>query len=323
MTRLERWFTARWYGSPQLLWLLLPLEWFYRAVSALRRQYHTQHAERLPVKVVIVGNISVGGTGKTPTLIALCNQLSAAGLSVGVVSRGYGRKTKGVIVVNDQHTAADVGDEPRLIASQAGVPLAVGEDRVEAVKQLCQQHKLQVVLSDDGLQHYRLQRHFELVVIDSEVGLGNGHCLPLGPLREPASRLKQVDAIVLNGNGAGYTSKLGHHQLSLNPMAPTSLFNSDILAPTKVVAVAGIGRPERFFNTLREQGFDVTEAPFSDHHTYTKADLQNYADTPIVMTSKDAVKCRTFTELPLYEVQVSPQVSEQLIQQIINVVTNE
>ncbi len=304
--------------------MLWPLELFYKAVARYQRQRLTSHAPGVDVKVVIVGNISVGGTGKTPTMIALVRQLTERGLRVGVVSRGYGRDTKGVISVSSDHTASQVGDEPLLIKLNTNVPVVVGEDRVAAVRKLTSLYHPDIVLSDDGLQHYRLRRDFEIVVIDSARGTGNGHCLPLGPLRESAQRLKEVDAIVVNGSGELIDRGATSHQLCLNPQLPRQIFNDQILsAGQSVHAVAGIGNPQRFFDTLRQLGFDVESHAFADHHLFTSDDFVGMSDKPIVMTSKDAVKCAKFNDFDLYEVTLQPEVSKSLIDQIVNVVQND
>lgn len=249
---------------------------------------------RIGVPVIVVGNLFVGGTGKTPLVIWLVERLAACGCRAGVVSRGYGGDTGG----NPRFVEADddpacVGDEPVLIAARTRAPVAVGADRVAAAQCLVTERHCEVIISDDGLQHYRLKRDAEVVVFDAVRGAGNGHCFPAGPLREPLSRLQRVDLVL--GNGGALNS--GGYAFRLVPGRVTALGGG--LSATgpppsgaRIRAIAGIAYPERFFRLLQRMGYRVLPQPFPDHHTFRRKDLE-YADRlPIIMTEKDAVKCR-------------------------------
>ena len=262
------------------------------------------HSYRLGVPVIIVGNLSVGGSGKTPLVIWLVTQLRSAGYSPGVVLRGYGgsaaRHDRPVLVQTGSDTGL-VGDEAVLLRARTAAPVAVCRDRVRAARLLADEG-VSVIVSDDGLQHLALARNFEIAVIDGERGLGNGYLLPAGPLREPSERLGQVDAVVVNGEGsfrAGPEGTAGIFTMRLTgerlvPFAggsePKALSS---LAGRRVHAVAGIGHPQRFFAQLRAAGLAVIEHPFPDHHRYRAEELVFGDQLPVLMTEKDAVKCRT------------------------------
>lgn len=257
-------------------------------------------SRRLPVPLVVIGNINVGGVGKTPLSLSLLASLQAQGVQVGVISRGYGGSHRQPTLVAPDSSPAEVGDEPLLLAA-SGAPVVVGRDRVAAAAHLLQRYpEVQLILSDDGLQHYRLARSLEVVVLDGRRGLGNGRLLPGGPLREPASRLASVDAIVLNGSGSALVLPehvpCFHMQLlgeRLQALAQPGCYRSVAdFGGEPVIALAGIGHPERFFTSLQQQGFTLQQCvSFPDHHAFTPADLPP-GDTPIIVTSKDAVKLR-------------------------------
>lgn len=283
-----------WYSSAPWLWLLRPLEGLFRAVAALRRQLYARgllRSHRAGVPVVVVGNITVGGTGKTPVVIALVEALQAAALRPGVVSRGYGASAgPRPHVLNDASTAAEAGDEPLLIHRRTGAPCVVDPDRGRAAARLEAEFDVDIIVSDDGLQHYALQRDFEIAVLDEHRRLGNGFCLPAGPLREPASRLASVDQVLYRGGA-------GEEGVQYRPAALVDLVNGEHRAlsprePGEVVnAVAGIGQPGQFFETLRGAGFSVSEHSFPDHHAYRRDELARLSGAPVIMTEKDAVKC--------------------------------
>jgi len=308
---IERWLNHRWYGSPGVLWLFYPLELLYRAIISLKRRQR-QRSPQQQVPVVVVGNITAGGTGKTPTMMALVSGLVERGKSVAIVSRGYGRKSSGLIEVDVRSDSSIVGDEPLLLHKVTKVPVVVSEDRAKAIGYLADRYDLDLILADDGMQHYAMYRDLELAVVDLSVGFGNRHCLPLGPLREPVSRLAETDAIILNGDGVfSDASGIPRFSLDLKPQPPRRIDDCQALEPQVVHAVAGIGRPERFFNTLRVLGFEVIEHPFSDHYHFLAEDFANMSDHPIVMTSKDAVKCSQFANLELYELSLAPQLNDE------------
>lgn len=293
--RIERaWYRRR----VRTLWLLWPLECLYRGLSALRRKRLQQRAKPQSTKVIVVGNISVGGTGKTPLVIALVRWLQAEGYKPGVISRGYGGQAPAYPFVVASHSSAqETGDEPLLIARSTGCPVVIGPDRVAALAEVERRFDCDIVVSDDGLQHYALQRHIEIAVVDGVRGFGNGHCLPVGPLREPASRVDEVDFLVINGESARSWAR-PYSEMRLEPAKLVNLVTgatrsaADFDRP--VHAVAGIGNPRRFFTTLLELGLSPIAHPFPDHHHFIAEDLQFEGDLPLVMTEKDAVKCRAF-----------------------------
>lgn len=290
---------------------------FSHVYGAAVRWRHTQYAKgrkpvvRLKVPVIVVGNITVGGTGKTPLTIALVEALRERGWHPGVVSRGYGGQRRVSELLNDTPDPQDVGDEPCLIRGRTGSPVAVGRDRPEAA-QLLVEAGVDVVIADDGLQHYRLERDIEICVIDGIRRFGNGWLLPAGPLREPISRLDDVDFQVCNGGVAGPGEVpmrlLGDtaHAL-MGPVAPIELSR---LAGRTVHAVAAIGHPQRFFESLRAQRIDVIEHPFPDHHAYSARDLDFGDNLPVLMTAKDAVKCMYFPRRNWYSVPVRAELPD-------------
>jgi tetraacyldisaccharide 4'-kinase len=295
-----------WYRRdvPVVLWPLLPISWLFWLLTFLRRTLYRVGAlrsYRLPVPVIVVGNITVGGSGKTPFVLWLVERLVAAGWQPGIITRGYGGTLEGVRAVNACSPATLLGDEPLLLARHSGVPVFVGRDRVAAGKDLLAAHPgCNVLVSDDGLQHYRLQRSVELVMIDAR-GVGNGHLLPLGPLRELVSRLASVTAIVRNGCRELPVSwgrlALPSYDMQLVGRCFVSLTDSrktcapDELRGKRLYAVAGIGDPARFFAQLGELGLEFTAHAFPDHHRYTTSDLAFANDGVLLMTEKDAVKC--------------------------------
>lgn len=321
-----RWLQRQWFEQRRLtpaLWLFAPLSAIYAGLSGLNRLL--AKPRRLPVPVVVVGNITVGGAGKTPLTLWLAEQLRRRGWHPGVVSRGYGRSGDAVRPVLADSTPDEVGDEPLLIARRSGIPVWVGRSRAAAGEALLGAHpEVDVVLCDDGLQHHALARDVELAVFDAR-GIGNGWRLPVGPLREPLSRLGSVDAVVANGLPAGaLSSPVPRFDMTLRPGNfyrlddPAQTCGADALRTRgKLHALAGIGNPQRFFATLKALGLDCETHPFPDHHRYTAADLA-FADGGILlMTEKDAVKC---TNLPMGEAWVLPveaELSPALIDHIV------
>ncbi|HFC53468.1 MAG TPA: tetraacyldisaccharide 4'-kinase [Gammaproteobacteria bacterium] len=289
-----------WYGGSLLAVPLVPLSWLFRGVVALRRRAYQRgllHSQRAGCPVIVVGNLTVGGSGKTPFVIWLAGQLLSAGYWPGIVSRGYGgRASSWPQQVRPDSDTKVVGDEAVLIARRTGCPMAVGPDRVEACRALQKFHQCDVIISDDGLQHYAMQRDLEIVIIDGARRFGNGHCLPAGPLREPPARLRSVDLVVLNGGfpRAGEALMLLEGNTLCNLAEPENCRPLSSLSGSRVHAVAGIGNPGRFFARLRETGLVVEEHPFPDHHRFSARDLEFGDNLPVVMTEKDAVKCRQF-----------------------------
>ncbi len=257
-------------------------------------------AASLSVPVIVVGNITAGGSGKTPLVIWLVDELKRQGRKPGVISRGYGGSAEGVRKVSRGDTPDVVGDEPLLIARRADCPVYVGRDRVAAGRALLAENpECDVIISDDGLQHYRLARDFEIAVVDRR-GFGNGWPLPAGPLREPVSRLKSVDAVVANGwaGEAAFRMTLAGDEFRSYGKVSRGATPGD-LAGLRLHAVAGIGEPQRFFDHLAALGLEFTAHPFPDHHAYTAADLDFDGDA-ILTTEKDAVKFGDLARLPAH-----------------------
>ncbi|MDX1594544.1 MAG: tetraacyldisaccharide 4'-kinase [Gammaproteobacteria bacterium] len=297
--------------------MLVPFGWLYAALAWLRRRgYHEGvfHSAGLPVPVLVVGNLSVGGTGKTPFVIWLVDYLKRQGYRPGIVSRGYGGNARRwPQQVRPDSSPETVGDEPVLLARRCACPIAVGPDRVAAAEALLEHHGCDVIVADDGLQHYALERDLEIAIVDGVRRYGNGRCLPAGPLRESRRRLEDVDIIVCNGvpSRGEFRMTLGGHvarRLGADGEAePIAAF-----AGRRVHAVAGIGNPARFFGDLRRLGLEVIEHPFPDHHRFVVGDLAFDDDLPVLMTEKDAVKCEDLALPRAWYVPVTAEVAPQL-----------
>ncbi len=307
MSRFSVALETRWYQSTLSPWLmtLLPLSAIFFLLSKLNK--HTSLKKRCtnPVPVWVVGNISIGGTGKTPVTCALVKYCQEKNIQVGIVSRGYGGVKSGPLPysLSEQSTARDAGDEPMLMYKRLACPVVICANRNAAVETLVTSNpEIQLIISDDGLQHYALDRQLEIAVVDAKRGLGNGWLLPAGPLRESALRLNHVDMIINNGelteqsqqDLSAYSAK--SYEMTLQPSALLPVFEStshgSVPKPKQTVhAVAGIGHPQRFFNSLKDLGFDVIEHRFPDHYQYQFNDLCFNDKLPVIMTEKDAVKC--------------------------------
>ena len=287
-----------WYGRRPLALLLAPLSWLYLAALACRRFMYAAGilpVTRFPVPVIVVGNLTVGGTGKTPLVIWLARYLRTLDYKPGIVSRGYGGAARPRVQwVEPGSDPALVGDEPVMLAQRTGRPVVVAPDRVKAAQALLRQTDCDILLSDDGLQHTSLARDVEIVVLDGERRFGNGRCLPAGPMREPAARLGTVDLVVAGGSAAP-----DEYLMEYTGLPVTSLDGGQETALAgfrgqRVHAVAGIGNPERFFFMLRRNGIEIEEHAFPDHHMFRRADLEFGDSAAVLMTEKDAVKCRRF-----------------------------
>ncbi|WP_283130598.1 tetraacyldisaccharide 4'-kinase [Enterovibrio norvegicus] len=279
-------------GAP-LLW---PLSKVFGAIARKRRASFLEGngAYRAPVPVIVVGNITVGGNGKTPVVIWLVEQLKIMGMMPGVVSRGYGGKAESYPFVLDENTTTDkAGDEPVLIYQRTGVPVAISPVRSEAVKALLPLG-VDIIITDDGLQHYKLARDIEFVIVDGERRFGNEHYMPFGPLREQTDRLQSVDFIVCNGG----QPEAGEIAMNLAPSQFVNLKTGEKAQASSfdnAVAMAGIGNPQRFFNTLSALGITPVHCePFADHKAFEYDQLAALAEKGqhLLMTEKDAVKCR-------------------------------
>ena len=297
---------SAWYGSGRAPWWTSPLAALYGGVIRLRRglfRIGGLRSVRLPAPVVVIGNISVGGTGKTPLTIAVVAALRARGYRPGVVSRGYGGSRREPTLLGDAPDPAQVGDEPCLIHA-SGVQVAVGRDRPAAARLLLDAG-CDVLIADDGLQHYRLARDVEICVIDGVRRFGNRRLLPAGPLREPLSRLPRVDLRVCNGGLA----EAGEYPMQLRGGDVVALDDGRVQALAsfggqRIHAVAAIGNPRRFFDSLRAAGIEVIEHAFADHHGFVPAELDFTDGLPLLMTDKDAVKCRRFAQPHWWRVPV-------------------
>lgn len=311
MSSLHAWLDARWYGNRRPGLVLRALARLYAVLTALRRgayQNGWSRSVRLPVPVLVVGNLTAGGAGKTPLVIALCAALRERGWQPGVISRGYGRRDRAVRRVQADSTAELVGDEPLLVARRTGCPVAVAARRVDAGRLLLHGAEVDVLIADDGLQYYALQRDVEVLVVDGQRRLGNGRLLPAGPLRETPERGRRCDATVVNGGiaQAGETSmrlRLG----SAEPLLGGASRPLASLVGSPVQAIAGIGHPPRFFSALGEAGLQVDPHPFPDHHPYTESDFAFDDGRPLLMTEKDAAKCHAFARHNWYAVGVDAE----------------
>jgi len=286
------WLESVWYGRGRGGWILAPLGWLFTLLVSLRRLLFALLPRRsLPCPMIVVGNLTVGGTGKTPLVVFLVEELKARGIRAGVVSRGYGGQERGPYRVKPEDDPARVGDEPSLIARRTGVPVAIGRDRMAAARLIAPE--VQLLISDDGLQHYWLPRDLEIAVIGAR-GLGNGRSLPAGPLREGASRLRSVNLVV--SNGTAWPNALA---MRIVPIDFVRLTDGARSTPTDWArhhahAVAGIAHPERFFATLLDLGLSLAVHPFPDHAPLSPAEVSFGDGYPVVMTEKDAVKCQSF-----------------------------
>ena len=315
----QKWLDA-WYGARRWTLCLLPLMAVFMLLSGLRRWWLCRHHQvRLHTPVIVVGNISLGGTGKTPLLIALVKHFQQQGYQPGVISRGYGGKAPVYPYLLEQtSTAAEAGDEPISIYRQTGCAVCVGPDRVAAAR-LLEDKGCDLLLSDDGLQHYRLGRDIEIAVVDGQRGLGNGYCLPVGPLRETAERLMEVDWVVVNSPAANFALPLDEPlytiAMDMQPQHWVRLVDGECLPAThlqgqQVHALAGIGNPQRFYRSLQQLGVSITPHDFPDHHHYRATDLQFTPPLPLVMTEKDAVKCQAFAQPDWYYLAVQAHLPE-------------
>jgi tetraacyldisaccharide 4'-kinase len=308
--------------------VLIPLSWLFVLLSGLRRfsyQIGLLKSFRLSVPVIVVGNITVGGSGKTPLVIWLAKHLQQYGYLPAIISRGYRGSARSISPVFADSDPVTVGDEPVLIARQGNWPVWIGRDRAESGKKLLQAHpECNVIISDDGLQHYRLQRDIEIAVVDATCGFGNSWRLPAGPLRESQKRLKSVDAVVWNGTATQRQSF--HMHLAGNIFRSvadaTEVASAQDFKKQKIAAIAGIGNPERFFLQLNELGLVFKRISFPDHHAFQAHDLQSIEADVILMTEKDAVKCAAFAERNWWYLPVSAEVDEGLATFIMNKLRN-
>lgn len=324
-----------WYGRGRPLGWLAPLAWLYRAIGDSRRRKAWElRNEPLPVPVVVVGNITAGGTGKSPLTARLVKEMSAAGWRPVILSRGYGGKSGHYpLLVDSDSDPSAAGDEPVMLAQATGVPVVVDPQRRRGAAFALSRFLGNVLICDDGLQHYALPRDIELAVFDARRGIGNGAMIPVGPLREPVSRLSSVDFVVVNGaeneDPSGRLESfegLEHPELFPMRLLPSSLIQVTTghhaplaeIAGRRVHGLAGIGNPARFFSTLRQLGAQVRETPFPDHHRYRARDLSVEPGEWLVMTAKDAVKCREFAPDNAWYLEVEAELPDCFIEAFLN-----
>lgn len=322
MQRFLKWLQDAWYQEMYLTPLIVPFSLFYLDAVRFRRFLYRiglKKATALPVPVIIVGNISVGGTGKTPLVIWLAKFLQQNGYKPGIISRGYGGSASNEVTpVTADSTAAWVGDEARLIYQHCGYPQAIARNRVAAGRYLLNHHDVDIIIADDGLQHYALKRDIEIAVIDGARRFGNGYCLPAGPLREPVERLNEVDLVIVNGISEEeheFSMRfLGEQAVNLKTGATLAL-SQFTHQPCR--AVAAIGNPQRFFKRLQDAGLTITTQAYPDHYVYQASDICFNDLQPVLMTEKDAVKCQSFaTERHWYvpiEAYPEPAFAERLL----------
>ena len=319
---MQNWLNRYGYSLNLIAVLLWPFSLLFGAVVRVRRLLYLHgffKSERVSVPVIVVGNISVGGTGKTPLVAQLVELLREAGYKPGVISRGYGgQSAEWPRYVTADSDPSQVGDEPVLLVQRCRCPVVVDPDRVAAARALLATYDCNAILSDDGLQHYRLQRDIEIAVVDGFRRLGNVACLPAGPLREPPARLGEVDFVVGNGAARG-----GEYLMALRGETAVNLADPCVSATlagfrdSTIHAVAGIGDPGRFFDHLRHVRLRLIEHPFPDHHAFRPEELRFPQDFPVLMTEKDAIKCRAFAPDGCWYVPVSAQLDPEFEEELL------
>lgn len=315
--KLEHKLLLTWQEKSGLAKFLRPLSWLFCFIVFCRRMAYRlrfKSTEKLAVPVIVVGNITVGGTGKTPLVIWLAGFLKSQGYKPGIVCRGYGGKARHwPQQVRPDSDPVAAGDEAVLISRRTTCPMAVGPDRVTAGKELLHYHpECNVIISDDGLQHYALDRDIEIVVIDGMRRFGNEYCLPAGPLREPVSRLEKVDLIVTNGVAGKDEHAMKYNSSQFcNLSDETNCRSLDELKDMDVHAVAGIGNPQRFFEQLQAQGARLTPHAFPDHHYYLPEELDFSDDKNVVMTEKDAVKCKRYANVNHWFIPITAELQDK------------
>ena len=338
MANFSELVTTAWYEQKKWIYLLLPLMLLFWLISSVRRLLYRagilKHI-KIPVPVIVVGNISVGGTGKSPLTAYLVKELKKRGLRPGVVSRGYGGKSNAYpLLVNANSKTSEAGDEPVMLYQMTNSPVVVDPIRSRAALKLYNEHDCNVIICDDGLQHYALSRDIEICVIDGQRGLGNQFLLPVGPLRESKKRLADVNFIVVNGNKRSIAPLVKCEGIAPdNLLFSMTLQSADLinvfetsklpinqLKHTDIHALAGIGNPDRFFKALQQLGANVDGHGYPDHHDFELSDFDFKDELPVVMTHKDAVKCRPlFDKEPnnkpknLWYMPVNAQIDESFI----------
>jgi tetraacyldisaccharide 4'-kinase len=313
------WYRASWHP---INIILLPFSWLFQIISNLRKkcyQIGLFKIQKTTKPVIVVGNITVGGTGKTPFVIWLAERLRSLGYHPGIISRGVGgKRQKTPCVIDEYSKASDVGDEALLLAKKSGCPVVIGINRPNVLKKLLQDHECDIVISDDGLQHYRLGRDIEIALVDATRQFGNQQLLPAGPLREKISRLHEIDFVVVNGASSCHISGIDTFQMRLEPIEFVSVKNEanrlplDAFLEKKIHAVSGIGHPQQFFLMLQSMKLNIISHAFPDHYLYSRNDFDFAESDFIIMTEKDAVKCLSFADERFWYLKVNVHVSEML-----------
>lgn len=318
-----KWETI-WYRKSFISWPFIPLSFLFFWIIKIRQALYKKGILKThiyPLPVIVVGNITVGGTGKTPLVIHIVELLKAQQLKPGIISRGYKGAYQDVMEVFDTSDPHIVGDEPLLMAKRLKCPMVISRKRIKAIEHLLEKYDVDVVISDDGLQHYALGRQIEIAVIDGLRKFGNGYLLPAGPLREPVERLKTVNCIVNNGGSPDINEYSMRYQfgniynLSNSNILPLSAFKSK-----RVHAIAGIGNPARFFNALMAEGLQVIEHSFPDHHVFDEKEINFQDDLPVVMTEKDAVKCRNIANSNHWALPIDIAIDSQFDEKILTLI---
>lgn len=313
-----------WYKQ-WVLWPLVPFSTLFSLIVACRRKCYqlglmARHKPKVPV--IVIGNLTVGGTGKTPLVIHIAQLLADQGLKPGILHSGYKGNLSKPTLVHSNSNPSEVGDEALLLARQSHCPVVAYSDRVKGLEFLIEHEKIDIVLCDDGLQHYALKRHIEIAVIDGLRRFGNGYCLPAGPLREPTKRLMEVDLCITNGGTPEANEYAMDYQVAplyqaINPEEKCDLSS---FSGQTVHAVAGIGNPKRFFSLLEQFDIRVIAVPYPDHHAFQSKDIHFDDTLPVFMTEKDFVKCRSFVGPQHWVVPISPQVSQGFDEKLLSLV---
>ena len=322
MISVDQIFNNQYYKKSNWIYLLIPLSIFFYFFSSLKKYlYKNEFLKiiKIQVPVLIVGNITLGGTGKTPLALDLIEKFLRKGFKPAVISRGYRGGAKNITEVFVSSDVSDVGDEALLIKTKSKIPVFIGKDRVSAAKNLLKKYpETSIIISDDGLQHHRLARDYEIVVVDSQRQFGNGLIFPAGPMREGISKLKQVDAVVYKGTNSNsnfYQMKYITKHFKNLLTSKKAIFKD--IQDKKIVAITAIGNPENFFSTLEGYDLEFKKATFNDHYLFNKNDFIKYADYNIVMTEKDAIKCKKFATKNFWVLPLETKVDERLFRNIL------
>lgn len=312
---LQQWLENIWYKNAKGRFLLLPLSALYCSINRYQRNKYSQNQPKIPCPIIVVGNISVGGTGKTPLTLFLTKLLQKEGFKPAIITRGYGGKaTQWPQSVSPDTDPELVGDEAVLMATRSGVPVFAGANRLQSIKLLMETHDCDVIVSDDGLQHYKMPRDIQIAVVDATRLFGNGYCLPAGPLREKKERLDDCDFVIQNGGKEPVNKSWIRMQLEGNTLINLKTGEKrslDEFSGKTVNAVTGIGNPQRFFKSLEQGGLSLQTHSFPDHHSFQELDLSFNDNFPILMTEKDAVKCKKFSTKNQWYLPITASLNEK------------